>query len=123
MIEYENLHHLNRSFFDEYKKAFNQILESGWFILGNKVVDFEKEFATFCNSKYCAGVANGLDALNLSLRTFNFEKGSEVIVPSNTYIATILSVIENNLQPVLVEPDLRSYNIDPDKIEAAITSK
>jgi dTDP-4-amino-4,6-dideoxygalactose transaminase len=123
MIEYENLHNLNKSLFEEYKTAFNEVLESGWYILGNKVKEFEKQFAAYCNTKYCVGVANGLDALNLSLRAFNFEKGSEVIVPSNTYIATILSIVENGLQPILVEPDLATYNIDPKLIEQAITPK
>lgn len=123
MIEYENLHNLNKSLFDEYRTAFNEVLESGWYILGNKVKEFEKQFAAYCNTKHCVGVANGLDALNLSLRAFQFNKGDEVIVPSNTYIATILSIVDNGLQPVLVEPDLASYNIDPKLIEQAITPK
>jgi dTDP-4-amino-4,6-dideoxygalactose transaminase len=123
MIEYENLHKLNTPFFGEYKTAFDELLKSGWFVLGKGVTDFEEKYAAYCGTKHCVGVANGLDALNLCLRTFNFEKGSEVIVPSNTYIATILSIAENGLQPVLVEPDIATYNIDPDKIEAAITPK
>jgi dTDP-4-amino-4,6-dideoxygalactose transaminase len=123
MIEYENLNNLNKSFFEEYRSAFNEVLESGWYILGNKVKEFEKQFADYCNTKYCVGVANGLDALNLSLRAFEFNKGDEVIVPSNTYIATILSIVDNGLQPVLVEPDMVSYNIDPRLIEQAITPK
>lgn len=123
MIEYENLHNLNKPFFEEYNKAFKEVLESGWYIIGNKVKEFEKQFAEYCTASHCIGVANGLDALNLSLRAFNFEKGSEVIVPSNTYIATILSIVENRLQPVLVEPTIESYNIDPNLIEQAITAK
>ena len=123
MIEYENLNQLNKSLFEEYKLAFNEVLESGWYVLGNKVKDFEKQFAQYCNTRFCVGVANGLDALNLSLRAFQFEKGNEVIVPSNTYIATILSIVENGLQPVLVEPNIGTYNIDPDLIEQAITPK
>ena len=123
MIEYENLNKLNKPLFEEYKAAFNEVLESGWYILGNKVKEFENQFAGYCNTKYCIGVANGLDALNLSLRAFNFEKGSEVLVPSNTYIATILSIVENGLQPVLVEPNIETYNIDPTLLEQAITSK
>ena len=123
MIEYENLHNLNKSLFDEYRTAFNEVFESGWYILGNKVKEFEKQFAVYCNTKHCVGVANGLDALNLSLRAFQFNKGDEVIVPSNTYIATILAIIESGMQPVLVEPDLASYNIDPKLIEQAITPK
>lgn len=123
MIEYENLHNLNKSFEEEYKAAFNEVLESGWYILGNKVKEFEKQFAAYCNTKHCVGVANGLDALNLSLKAFGFNKGDEVIVPSNTYIATILSIVDNGLLPVLVEPDITTYNINPKLIEQAITPK
>ena len=123
MVEYENLHNLNKSLSEEYKTAFNEVLESGWYILGNKVKEFEKQFASYCNTKHCVGVANGLDALNLSLRAFSFNKGDEVIVPSNTYIATILSIVDNGLQPVLVEPDITTYNINPKLIEQAITPK
>ncbi len=123
MIEYENLKKANEKFFDEYRRSFDATLDSGWFILGNAVKRFEEEFARFNASRHCIGVANGLDALILSLRALKFEPGSEVIVPSNTYIATILSILQNNLTPVLVEPDIRTYNIDPEKIETAVTSK
>ena len=123
MIEYENLAKLNKPFFVEYEKAFKETLESGWYILGTKVQTFENEFAAYCDTKHCIGLANGLDALILALRAFDFEKGSEVIVPSNTYIATILSIVQNGLIPVLVEPDIATYNIDPKKIEEKITSK
>ena len=120
MIEYENLGKLNKPFFEEYEKAFKETLESGWYILGNKVQTFEKEFAAYCNTKHCIGLANGLDALMLALKALSFKKGGEVIVPSNTYIATILSIVQNGLTPVLVEPDITSYNIDPKKIEEKI---
>ena len=123
MIEYENLKRANEKFFDEYRKSFDATLNSGWFILGNAVKNFEEEFARFNTNKYCVGVANGLDALILCLRALKFERGSEVIVPSNTYIATILSILQNDLKPILVEPDIRTYNIDPKKIDAAITQK
>lgn len=123
MIEYENLKKANERFFDEYRRSFDAALESGWFILGNAVKRFEDEFAQFNASRHCIGVANGLDALILTLRALNYERGSEVIVPSNTYIATILSILQNGLTPVLVEPDILTYNIDPNKIEAAVTSK
>ncbi len=123
MIEYENLAKLNQPFCEEYKNSFAQTLASGWYILGKNVEKFEQEFAKFCGAKYCVGLASGLDALTLSLAAFEFEKGSEVIVPSNTYIATILSILQNGLKPVLVEPDLQSYNIDPQKIAAKITKK
>lgn len=123
MIEYENLKKLNKPFFSAYKEEFEKILESGWYIIGSKVENFEQNFAKFTGSEYCVGVASGLDALNLSLRCFEFPIGSEVIVPSNTYIATILSIVQNGLKPVLVEPDIMTYNIDPSKIEEKITSK
>jgi dTDP-4-amino-4,6-dideoxygalactose transaminase len=123
MIEYENLGLLNKTFFEEYKSSFQQTLESGWYILGNNVTHFEKEFADYHSSKHCIGVASGLDALILALKAFNFEPGSEVIVPSNTYIATILSILHSGLKPVLVEPDISTFNINPKLIEEKITSK
>lgn len=123
MIEYENLGKANAAFFEDYKEAFNRVIESGWYILGNSVKEFEKEFADYCGTSHCCGLANGLDALILSLRAFNFKKGDEVIVPSNTYIATILSIVHNQLTPVLVEPDIQTYNIDVQKIEEKITSR
>jgi dTDP-4-amino-4,6-dideoxygalactose transaminase len=123
MIEYENLGKLNAPFLSDYEHAFRSVLESGWFILGNSVTKFEEEFTVYTGSKHCVGVASGLDALTLALRVFEFEPGSEVIVPSNTYIATILSVVHNDLVPVLVEPDIKTYNIDPKLIERNITPK
>ena len=123
MIEYENLKKSNEKLFKKYKIIFNETLESGWYILGKNVKKFEREFADYNNAKYCIGVGSGLDALVLSLRAFNFSIGSEIIVPSNTYIATILSIIHNGLKPVLVEPDINSYNIDYKKIEEEITAK
>lgn len=121
MIEYENLRKANASFFDEFRADFSDSLESGWFILGNKAARFEAAFAAYCGARHCVGVASGLDALLLSLNAFAFADGSEVIVPSNTYIATILAVLHNRLKPALVEPDLRTYNIDPGRIEERIT--
>lgn len=123
MIEYENLGKLNSPFFKEYEEAFRHTLEGGWYILGKKVEAFEKEYATYCGTAHCVGLANGLDALILALRALDIEKGSEVIVPSNTYIATILSILHNDLKPVLVEPDINTYNIDPKKIEEKIGPK
>lgn len=123
MIEYENLGLSNKPFNEEYKSFLNTYLEKGWFILGEQVDYFEKEFAEYCNVKHCIGVASGLDALILSLNVLELPKGSEVIVPSNTYIATILSIIRNDLVPVLVEPDPLTYNIDPLRIEEAITNR
>jgi dTDP-4-amino-4,6-dideoxygalactose transaminase len=121
MIEYENLGKVNQPFFDEFRLAFSKALESGWYILGQNVERFEQEFAAYCGAAHCVGVASGLDALVLSLKAFEFPTGSEVIVPSNTYIATILAIIQSGLKPVLVEPNLTTYNIDPARIEEKIT--
>lgn len=123
MIEYENLGKANQPLFVEYREAFDKVIEGGWYILGKAVKQFESEFARFNRSGFCAGVANGLDALILALKTFQFERNDEVLVPSNTYIATILSIVHNQLKPVLVEPDIRTYNIDPARLREKITSK
>jgi dTDP-4-amino-4,6-dideoxygalactose transaminase len=121
MIEYENLKNVNEPFFGELKKSFEATLESGWYILGENVERFEQAFAAYCGARHCIGVASGLDALLLSLKSFDFKNGSEVIVPSNTYIATILAVLQAGLKPVLVEPKIRTYNIDADLIEEKIS--
>lgn len=107
--------------------AFERVLDSGWYIMGAQLNKFEKNFAAYCGTKHAIGVANGLDALILILRAYkelgNFKDGDEVIVPANTYIASILAISANNLVPVLVEPNLQTFNIDPKLIEAAITEK
>lgn len=98
-------------------------MQHGWFILGSKVEKFEQAFAEYCDGKFCIGVASGLDALTLSLLACNFKPGDKLLVPSNTYIATILSIIHSKLTPILVEPDIKTYNIDPVKLEASITPR
>jgi len=108
---------------DELTEAFSRVLDSGWFILGNEVKQFEQEFADYCNASHCVGVANGLDALHLILRAYSVGPGDEVIVPSNTYIATWLAVSQCGATPVPVEPVIETYNIDPKLIESAITAK
>lgn len=123
MIEYENLQRLNEPLFDEFKRAFETTLKSGWYILGSGVEQFEKEFAHYCGSKHCIGVANGLDAMALALRSLGLQPGDEVLVPSNTYIATILAVLQNRLVPVPVEPDIRTYNMDPADAKRKITNR
>lgn len=122
VIEYENLKKVNEKLFDKYKESFEQFITSGWYILGQNVSKFEKEFSEFCGAKHCIGVASGLDALILALNAFDFPENSEIIVPSNTYIATILAIVRNGFKPILVEPDISTYNIDPSKIEEKITS-
>ena len=122
MIEYENLKKLNASFFKDFKSKFDEVLKSGWYILGKEVESFENHFAEYITSKYCVGLANGLEALSLALRYYEFPTNSEVLVPSNTYIATILSILQNGLTPVLIEPNINTYNIDSYKIEEKITA-
>lgn len=122
-VDYESLGAVNAPFFDELRGAFDTTLRSGWYILGAAVEKFEQQFADYCGSDHCIGVASGLDALILSLRAHEFPPGSEVIVPSNTYVATILAILHCGLKPVLVEPDLRSYNISPQRIEERISPR
>jgi dTDP-4-amino-4,6-dideoxygalactose transaminase len=123
VIEYENLGKLNQPFLKEYGEAFEKVATKGWYILGENVKAFEEEFASYVGTKYAIGLASGLDALILGLKVFDFPEGSEVIVPSNTYIATILAVMQCGLKPILVEPDSATFNINAALIEAAITDK
>lgn len=108
---------------DELEAAYTRVMESGWYILGAEVEAFENEFAAYCRARHCIGVANGLDALHLILRGYGIGAGDEVIVPANTYIATWLAVSYAGATPVAVEPDAETYNLAPQKIEAAITPK
>jgi dTDP-4-amino-4,6-dideoxygalactose transaminase len=123
MIPFLDLRALNTQYQNEIQAAINRTINSGWYILGDEVKNFEKEFAEYCGVKHAIGVANGLDALTLILKAYEIGEGDEVIVPANTYIATILAISANGATPVLVEPDINSYNLDPSKIEEKITSK
>ncbi len=127
MIKFLDLYKVNELHRAEIDEAIKRVLDSGWYLLGKEVEAFEKEFADFCGVKYCIGVANGLDALTLIFRAYKelgkLKEDDEVIVPANTYIASILSVTANNLKPILVEPDINTYLIDPKEIEKAITTK
>jgi len=107
----------------ELDAACSRVIESGWFILGDEVKAFEGEFAAYCGAKHCIGVGNGLEALHLALRAMGIGAGDEVIVPANTYIASWLAVSQAGATPVPVEPNKRTYNLDPERIENAITSK
>lgn len=107
----------------EFDAAYHRVMDSGWYLLGNELKSFESEFATYCEAKYCIGVGNGLEALHLILRAYDIGPGDEVIVPSNTFIATWLAVSYAGAVPVPVEPDIRTYNIDPDRILEAITPR
>ena len=107
----------------EVDEAVKRVLSSGWYLLGNELAAFEAEFASYCGAEYCVGVSNGLDALHLVLRAWGIGAGDEVIVPSNTYIASWLAVSQTGATPIPVEPDPCTYNIDPTLIEAAITPR
>ena len=127
MIPFLDLKNINKQYRNELIDVCARVIDSGWYIGGKELEQFEKNFSDYCGTKYAIGVANGLDALILTLRAWKelgrLKDGDEVIVPSNTYIASILAITANNLTPVLVEPDIATYNIDPEKIEAAITSR
>jgi dTDP-4-amino-4,6-dideoxygalactose transaminase len=127
LIPFLDLKNINAQYRDKLIQAATDVIDSGWYIQGTQVEDFEREFADYCGVKHCIGVANGLDALILTLRAWKelgkLKGGDEVIVPANTYIASILAITENHLIPVLVEPDVDSYNLCPKNTEAAITPK
>ena len=127
MIKFLDLKKVTESHGDEIKEAVSRVVDSGWYLQGKEVEKFEKDYADFIGTNECITCANGLDALIWILRAYIelgiMKPGDEVIVPANTYIASILAITENGLVPVLVEPDITTYQIDPDKIEAAITPR
>jgi dTDP-4-amino-4,6-dideoxygalactose transaminase len=108
---------------DELDAAYHRVMKSGWFILGAEVEAFEEEFATYCNVKHCIGVGNGLDAISLLLKANDIGPGDEVIVPANTFIATWFAVSQVGAEPVPVEPDPETYNIDVERVEAAVSTR
>ncbi|MDX7921491.1 DegT/DnrJ/EryC1/StrS family aminotransferase [Aeromonas media] len=125
MINFLDLKVINNQYQQELKDACARIIDSGWYIMGNELTQFEIEFAAYCGAKHAIGVANGLDALILTLRAWKelgkLQDGDEVIVQANTYIASVLAITENGLVPVLVEPNADTYNLDPALVRAAIT--
>jgi dTDP-4-amino-4,6-dideoxygalactose transaminase len=127
MIKFLDLKKINEPYEAAFQEKLKSVLESGWYILGNEVKAFETNFAAYCGTKHCIGVGNGFDALVLIFKGYiqlgKLQKGDEVIVPANTYIASILAILEADLIPVLVEPKLETYNIDPDLILEKVTSK
>jgi len=122
-IPFLNLEPMHTQIKDEIIESFKKIYDRNWFILGQSVEDFEKEFAKYCNTDYCISCGNGLDALSIILTGYDIGEGDEVIVPSHTYIATALAVSYVGAKVVFVEPDIKTFNIDANKIEAAITKK
>ncbi|MFD1603130.1 DegT/DnrJ/EryC1/StrS family aminotransferase [Flavobacterium artemisiae] len=127
MISFLDLKKINQPYETAFQAKLKTVLENGWYILGKEVETFEKAFAEYCQSKYCIGTGNGLDALVLIFKGYielgKLQKGDEVIVPANTYIASILAILQADLVPVLVEPKLETYNVNPELIQAKITSK
>lgn len=127
MIPFLDLKSINNSYSQELKEACSRVIDSGWYIGGNEVLQFEKKFSNYCGTKHCVGVANGLDALILVLNAWKLmgllKDGDEVIVPANTYIASVLAISNNNLIPILVEPELNTYNLCPMNVTKAITNK
>ncbi|SFR51144.1 dTDP-4-amino-4,6-dideoxygalactose transaminase [Marinobacter daqiaonensis] len=125
MIPFLDIKSINGQYRDALVEAATRVIDSGWYIQGAEVHAFENEFSAYCGTKHCIGVANGLDALTLTLRAWKemgkINEGDEVIVPSNTYIASILAITENGLTPVLVEPDESTFNLSADSIQEAIT--
>lgn len=127
MIPFLDLQAINAQYSEALKEACNKVIDSGWYIKGTHVDKFEQEFSEYCNANYCIGVANGLDALTLTLRAWKelgkLNDGDEVIVQANTYIASVLAITENNLTPILVEPNPSTFNLDATGIKKALTSK
>ncbi len=127
MIKFLDLQAINHSFEPELSEAVKRVMASGWYLLGEETRQFENEYAAYTGAAHCIGVANGLDALRLILKAWLqlgvLQPGDEVIVPANTYIASILAITDNLLVPVLVEPNLDTYNIDPFLIEEKITTR
>ena len=127
MIKFLDIKAINAPFETAFQEKLTTFLEKGWYILGDEVTAFEAEFASYCGSKYCVGVGNGLDAIILTFKAYielgMLHEGDEIVVPANTYIASILGILHAGLVPVLVEPDPETFNIDPKLIEAKITAK
>lgn len=122
-VPFATVHHMHRELHEELSEAFQMVLKSDWFIRGEACRSFEQSFASYCHAEHCVGVASGLDAITLTLMAWGIGRGDEVIVPANTFIATALAVSFTGAQPVFAEPDIRSFNINPDGIEQCITDR
>lgn len=122
MVEYESLARSNSAYMADLEDAAKRVIRSGWYVLGQEVSAFEAEFADYVGAKHCIGVANGLDALILAIEALDLPKGSDVLVASNTYIATILAIVRAGHNPVLVEPELETFNMDPANLAGSMTT-
>lgn len=127
MIKFLDLYKINQQYRKELDGSIKRVLNSGYYLFGEELKNFENNFSKYIGTKYCVGTANGLDALRLIIRAYkelgSFKDNDEIIVPANTYIASILAITDNNLTPILIEPDIDTYNINPDLIEEKITNK
>ena len=127
MIKFLDIQKITELYSSEIHSAASRVIDSGWYLLGDEVNEFEEEYASYIGASHCVGVANGLDALRIILRAYIelgvMKEGDEIIVPANTFIASIIAITDNGLIPVFVEPDINTYQIDDKKIEAALTSK
>ena len=123
MIKFLDLKSVNERFRAEMDAAAKRVLDSGWYLLGRECESFEREYAAWCGVRHCIGCANGLDALKLIIQAYGFGPGDEIIAPANTYIASLIAISANGCTPVLVEPDIGTYLIDPERIEERITSR
>jgi dTDP-4-amino-4,6-dideoxygalactose transaminase len=127
MIKFLDLQQMNKQYSNELKAACSRVIDSGWYIMGEELIEFEENFAEYCGAKYCIGVGNGLDALTLTLRAWKelgrLQDGDEVIVQANTYIASVLAISEVNLKPILIDPNEFTLNLDPEVVKQHITSK
>ena len=125
MIQFLNLHKINEPYEALFQEKFKEVLDKGWYVLGNEVTEFEQNFAQFCGTQFCIGVGNGLDALTLIFKGYiqlgKLQKGDEVLVPANTYIASVLAILQADLVPVLVEPDDKTFNLNVNLLENHIT--
>ncbi len=125
MIKFLDLHKINARFETQFQEQFQQFLDSGYYILGKQVSNFETQYANYCGTRHCIGTSNGLDSLILIFKGYKtiglLKENDEILVPANTYIATILSVIHSGLKPVFIEPDSNTYNISTLDIEKKIT--
>lgn len=125
MINFLDLKSINEQYSNDLKEACSRVIDSGWYIMGKELENFEHNFSQYCGSKHCLGVANGLDALTLVLRAWKelgkLKAGDEVIIQANTYIASILAITENDLVPIFVEPDPNTYNLSIENVRSAIT--
>ena len=127
MIKFLDLQAVNAVHADELKRVATEVIDSGWYLLGERTKTFERHLAEYLGVKHAIGVANGLDALRLILKAYielgTLAEGDEVMVPANTYIASLLAITDNRLKPILIEPDIRTYNLDIDRLEERITPR